>query len=187
MFALRRVFFATSVAVAVSLAACVASAEPPSRIGRLRIDSTPSGLVIQSADAGGAARIVVGVGLAIAALGVLRGRARALSLLGLGVAAVGGAAIVFGGTTWTAGADGLRQRTRLSGERVVARAEIDRIEIARRAPLHDSKEPPRPLRFEVRVHARGERDSVARIGVESRAEADALARLLADALGAPLR
>ncbi|RIL03960.1 MAG: hypothetical protein DCC71_14465 [Proteobacteria bacterium] len=172
---------------AVSALPHAAVADTPERIGRLRIRATPDGLVVQAPGPDRIARVVVGVGLAIAAFGVLRGRARAISLLGLGVAGVGGVALVFGGTTWTAGADGLRERTRLSGERLVPRAEIERLEIARRAPVPDAKSPPRPLLYEVRVFARGEADSAARIAVGSREEADALGRALADALGAPLR
>ena len=159
--------------VVFCLLAVVARAEPPARIGAYRIEPTPIGFVIRAQEGGLVAKGIVGFGLAVVALGVLAGRRLPLILLGLGIAGVGGVALVFGGATWEASRDGLR------GAAQVSRSEIQSLAIVRARPIgSDIKPQARPRLWELRVRG-ADGASAARFAFERESEAQALAAELA--------
>jgi hypothetical protein len=166
---------ATGVAalLALVLFALPAQAEPPTRIGTYRIEPTPVGFVIRAQEGGLVAKGIVGFGLAVAALGLLAGRRLPLILLGLGIAGVGGVALLFGGAKWEASRDGLR------GAAQGSRAQIQSLEIARARPIgSDIKPQARPRLWELRVRG-ADGTSLARFAFEQQPEAQALGAELA--------
>jgi hypothetical protein len=173
--------------------AALAQPNAPDRIGPYRIERGADGLLVRAADPSRSAQALIAGGLALAAVGAYgvraarrRGRAAALFLLGVGVAGVGAVAGAFGGTTWLANRDGLTERTRLGGERFVARSELAALERRKQRQLGTEAKSAAPLRLwalELRS-TRGAR--VAHFALESEAEARALGDELARALGVEL-
>jgi hypothetical protein len=181
-------------ALALFGAASAARAEPPERIGPYRLEAAGDALVVRAQDAGSLAVGLVLAGLALAGVGAVRARApgrrahgRALVALGLALAGVGGVARSFGGTVWTASRGGLLVATRLGGERLVARAEIDHLALTRARPIGaDVKPQARPRQFELHLRS-ATGASLAHFALESDAQARALGGELALALGVELR
>lgn len=153
--------------------AVAARAEPPARIGTYRIEPTPVGFTIRAQEGGLVAKGIVGLGLAVVALGFVAGRRLPLILLGLGLAGVGAAALVFGGAKWEASRDGLR------GAADVSRAEIQSLEITQARPIgSDVKPQARPRLWELRVRG-ADGSTAARFAFEQGSEAQALGAELA--------
>jgi len=174
-------------------AAGLAHADTPERIGPYRLEAAGDALTVRAQDSGSLAWGLIGAGVALSVFGTLRarapgrrGRGVAMIVLGLGVAGVGAAAALGGGTTWVASRAGLVVATRLGGERTVARAEIDSIDLSHaRAIGVDVKPGARPRLFELHVRA-ANGASLAHFALESQAQARALGEELAGSLGVPL-
>jgi hypothetical protein len=167
-----------------------AAAEPaatPARIGRYELARRGEVLDVRAPRELRLGAVLAGSGLLLAALALFagaagrKGAAIGIAVLGVGLAAVGGSALL-GSTHWRASPRELvRER---SGGRVErwARAEIAAIEVRRRGrSVRDLKET-RVRPFEVRLRRSDGSSLPTRFTLESESDARALARELASAL-----
>jgi hypothetical protein len=167
------------------------AAEPaatPARIGRYELARRGDVLDVRAPRELRLGAVLAGSGLLLAALALFtgtagrKGVATGMAVLGIGLAAVGGSALL-GSTRWQAGPRELvRER---SGGRVDRwrREEIADIEVRRRSRSARDLKETRLRPFEVRPRRPGGSPLPTRFTLESEADARALARELASALG----
>lgn len=173
---------------AISAVGLLAAA--PAAIGPYTIDSSPAGIEVHARDDGRAGSVLLAAGLGLALIGALRARnasnerrnfALARVVMGLGLAGMGGFAMLGSAKTWTASRDGIIERTRGGMEARSERAQIEAVTITRRRDTGADQK-----------NEAGSRPWIVQAGsavfsVASESDAQQLATALARAIGVEVR